>query len=91
MAGINIVLSSFYVIKDLRLLLLPLNLVNVTRVGVHKFLCVYEITFAIQRRRSSGCPNKITQEVKTLVEQQVTQDDETTASHRHSKAGAYNL
>ena len=55
----------------------------VTRVGIHKFLRVYEATHTIQRRSGSGHPSKITTEVKALVEQQMNRDDETTAYQLH--------
>ena len=53
---------------------------HVSRVGVHKFLRVYETTHTIQRRSGSGRPSKITPEIKALVEHQMNLDDETTAS-----------
>ena len=56
---------------------------HVTRVGIYKFLRVYEATDTIQRRPGSGRPSKITSEVKVLVEQQMIRDDETTASQLH--------
>ena len=56
---------------------------HVTRVGIYKFLRVYEATDTIQRRPDSGRPSKITSEVKVLVEQQMIRDDETTASQLH--------
>ena len=55
----------------------------VSRVGVHKFLSVYAATHTIQRRYGSGRPSKITAEVKALVDQQMIQDDETTAYQLH--------
>ena len=54
-----------------------------SRVGVHKFLRVYETTHTIQRRSGSGRPSKITPEIKALVEHQMNLDDETTASQLH--------
>ena len=54
----------------------------VTRV-VHKFLCVYKATHTINRRSGSGRPSKITAEIRKLVDQQMTKDDETTAYQHH--------
>ena len=54
-----------------------------TRVGIHKFLCVYNVTRSIRRQSGSGRPSKITYEVKALVDQQMMKDDETTASQLH--------
>ena len=51
----------------------------VTRVGVHKFLCVYKSTHTINRRSGSDRPSKITAEIRKLVDQQMIKDDETTA------------
>ena len=55
----------------------------VTRVGVHKFLCVYKATHTIKRRSGSGRPSKITAEIRKLVDQQMIKDDETTAYQLH--------
>ena len=54
-----------------------------TRVGVHKFLAHFEMTGSINRRSGSGRPSKITAEIKAIVEEQMQQDDETTAYQLH--------
>ena len=54
-----------------------------SRVGVYKFLKLYNATRSISRRVGSGRPSKITAEIKQLVEQQMRIDDETTAYQLH--------
>ena len=56
---------------------------RVTRIAVCNFLCMYKATHTIQQTSGSGHPSKITAEVKALVEHQMMQDDETTASQLH--------
>ena len=50
------------------------------RVTVWRFLCFYEKTGCIMRKEGSGRPSKITSEIKVIVERQMEDDDETTAS-----------
>ena len=57
--------------------------VRVSRYGIAKFLKVYHATGSIRRRPGSGWISKITAEIKELVEQQMQQDDETTAYQLH--------
>ena len=57
--------------------------IRVSRVGIWKFLRLYKATGSVSRREGSGRPSKITHEVKLLVEQQMVQDDETTAYQIH--------
>ena len=54
-----------------------------SRVGIHKFLKVYHATGSIARQPGSGRPSKVTAEIKTIVEQQMRLDDETTAHQLH--------
>ena len=67
--------------------------IHVSRVGVHKFLCVFKATHTINRRSGSGRPSKITPEIKALVDQQMVRDDETTAYqlHRLLLCNRYNI
>ena len=55
-----------------------------SRVGIAKFLKKYQQTGSISRRPGSGRPSKITSEIKTLVEQKMRADDETTAVQLHA-------
>ena len=57
--------------------------IRVSRYGIAKFLKVYHATGSIRRRPGSGRISKITAEIKELVEQQMQQDDETTAYQLH--------
>jgi len=57
--------------------------INVSRVGVYKFLIRYKRTGNLARREGSSPPHKITPEVKEIVEQQMQLDDETTACQLH--------
>ena len=50
---------------------------------MNKFLCVYKATHTVNRRSGSGRPNKITAEIRKLVNQQMIKDDETTAYQFH--------
>ena len=54
-----------------------------SRVGVYKFLKLYNATRSISRKVGSGRPSKITAEIKQLVEEQMRIDDETTACQLH--------
>ena len=54
-----------------------------SRVGVAKFLKVYEETGSIARRRGPGRPSKITTEIKRVVEAAMQRDDEMTAVQLH--------
>ena len=54
-----------------------------SRVGIAKFIKVFERTGSICRQPGSGRPSKVTREVKELVEQQMRLDDETTAYQLH--------
>ena len=56
---------------------------KVSRVGVAKFLKLYEVSGSIARKPGSGRPSKITAEVKKIVEEQMQLDDETTAHQLH--------
>ncbi len=53
------------------------------RMGIHKFLQKHRETSNIERRPGSGRPTKMTAPVKELVEQQLRDDDETTAVQLH--------
>ena len=57
---------------------------KVSMFGVYKFLKVYEETGTTARRSGSGRPTKVTVRVKELVEEQMTRDDETTASQPYA-------
>ena len=57
--------------------------IQVSKVGVWKFLKVYKNTGSTMRRPGSGRMSKITQRVKELVDQQMENDDETTATQLH--------
>ena len=54
-----------------------------SRVGIAKFLKVYESTGSIARQPGSGRPSKITAEIRQIVEEQMRLDDETTAYQLH--------
>lgn len=55
-----------------------------SRNGIAKFLKKYEKTGTVARRPGSGWPSKVTGEVKKIVEQQMRDDDETTAHQLHA-------
>ena len=55
----------------------------VSRISIWKFLCLYANTLCISRKEGSGRPSKLTPEVMSIVEQQMTVNDETTASQLH--------
>ena len=57
--------------------------IKLSTFGVYKFLKVYEETGTTARRSGSGRPTKVTARVKELVEEQMTRDDETTATQLH--------
>ena len=50
-----------------------------SRVGITKFIKVFERTGSICRQPGSGRLSKVTCEVKELIKQQMGLDDETTA------------
>ena len=56
----------------------------VSRQAVHKFIVLFTITGSINHRPGSGRPSKITQEIRTLVDQQMEKDDETSAVQLHA-------
>ena len=58
--------------------------VVVTRVGVHKFIEQYKRTGRISRKPGSGRPSKVTNEIKKIVDDQMENDDETSAVQLHS-------
>ena len=64
-------------------LLLEEEGIQVSKVGVWKFLKVYKNTGSTMRRSGSGRMSKITQWVKELVDQQMEKDDESTATQLH--------
>ena len=55
-----------------------------SRKGIANFIKRYKETDTIARRPGSGRPSKVTQEVKTIVEEQMRTDDETTAYQLHT-------
>ena len=55
-----------------------------SRVGVAKLIGRYQQTRTIVRHPGSGRPTVITPEMKTIVEEQMRSDDETTAAQLHS-------
>ena len=57
--------------------------IQVSRFGVRKFIIMYVETGSIGRRPGSGRISKVTGCVKTLVEEQMQRDDETTAHQIH--------
>ena len=57
--------------------------ITVSRFGVAKFLKVYHETGTTARRSGSGRLSKVTAHVKQLVEEQMNEDDETTATQLH--------
>ena len=57
--------------------------IQVSRFGVHKFIIMYIETGSIDRHPGSGRISKVTGRVKTLVEEQMQRDDETTAHQIH--------
>ena len=54
-----------------------------SRHGIAKFLKVYKLTGTIDKRRGSGRPSKASEEVRKIVEEQMRNDDETTAIQLH--------
>ena len=57
--------------------------IKASKVGIMKSIKVYLATGTTGRRSGSGRPSKITQLVKDLVEAQMKEDDETTATQLH--------
>ena len=54
--------------------------IRVSRVGVHNLLMKLQDAGTVTRRSGSGRPAKVTETIKTIVEDQMRLDDETTAS-----------
>ena len=54
--------------------------ISVSRVGIYKLLMKYLETGAVVSRVGSGRPRKVTETIKTIVEEQMWKDNETTAS-----------
>ena len=52
--------------------------------GIHKLLQKHRETNNIERRLGSGRPTKMTAPVKALIEQQMRDNDETTAVQLHA-------
>jgi transposase len=48
--------------------------------GVRKFIVKYEATGSIRRKRGSGRPSKVTEEVEAIIEGQMQANDETTVA-----------
>ena len=66
----------------------------VSHVGIYRFLKTFKKCGTLARRRGSGRPSKITDEVKRIVEAQMQLDDETTAVQLRAllaQKGAYYL
>ena len=57
---------------------------TVTARGTYKFLKKFADTGSIGRRPGSGRPSKITPAIKAIVDQQMEEDDETTAIQIHA-------
>ena len=57
---------------------------KLSRFGVAKFLKHYEETGTIKRKPGSGQPSKVSSEIKSIVDEQMNKDDETTAFQLHS-------
>ena len=79
--------------RNIRNLLLGEGLI-VNHVGIYRFLKRLEKCGTLARRRGSGRPSKITDEVKRIVEAQMQLDDETTAVQLRAllaQKGAYYL
>ena len=53
--------------------------INTTRAGIAKFIQKFERTGSIARTPGSGRPTKISEEMRAIVEEQMREDDETTA------------
>ena len=53
--------------------------ISVTRVGIWKVIKKYQSTGTLARQGRGGRPSVITPEVRSMVEQQMLKDDETTA------------
>ena len=64
-----------------------------TRTGIYKLLERFNNTGCITRQPGSGRPSKVTEEIKKIVEEQMRQDDETTAHQLHHllTSKGYNL
>ena len=55
-----------------------------SREEIHKFLRKFQETGCLNRHPGSGRPSKLTVEIQRLVEEQMKQDDETTAYQLHA-------
>ena len=62
--------------------------IAVTRVGVHDFIRRVEERGSLMRAPGSGRPSKIVTAVKAIVERQMQDDDETTATQIHAMLSA---
>ena len=73
----------FYWFKGLKPTHIVLQLkeegINVSRVGVWKFIKRYKLHGSIQRKPGSGRPSKITADMLRIVDRKMEEDDETTA------------
>ncbi len=56
----------------------------VTRVGVHDFIRRVEERGSLMRAPGSGRPSKVVAAVKAIVDRQMQDDDETTATQIHT-------
>ena len=64
-----------------------------TRIGIYKLLERFKNTGCITSQPGSGCPSKVTDEIKQIVEEQMSLDDETTTHQLHCilTSKGYNL
>ena len=53
-----------------------------SRVGVHNLLMKFQDTGTVARRLGSGRPAKVAETIKTIMEDQMRLDDETTVSQQ---------
>ena len=58
--------------------------IKTSRTGIAKFIKKFKTTGSIARTPGSGRPSKITSEIKTIVEERMREDDETTAIKLHA-------
>ena len=63
--------------------LLKRERISVSRVAIWKLLKKYECTGTIARRETAGRPSALTVAVRSIVEEQMIKDDETTAHQLH--------
>ena len=57
--------------------------IRISRVSIWKFISRYKVTGCVARKEGSGRLKKISPETMTLVEEQMSADDETTALQLH--------